>query len=200
MRITVPTDLSEITLGQLQALTKLEGSELNYIELQKQTIELLTGVERATIDLFKLTDLDRVYAQLLGLSKRSDTLTQFVTIEDVKYGFHPNLSEISTGEFADLDTLCKDFNDNLHLIMAILYRKVVLEKHGKYNVEPYDGEVEERARLFKKKLPANVVNGALVFFWTIGNDYLSGLLTSLTQEQQTRNSKTSVSDGVGIQS
>ena len=154
MRITVPTDLSEITLGQLQALTKLEGSELNYIELQKQTIELLTGVERATIDLFKLTDLD---------------------------------------------TLCKDFNDNLHLIMAVLYRKVVLEKHGKYNIEPYDGEVEERARLFKKKLPANVVNGALVFFWTIGSDYLSGLLTSLTEEQQTKSSRTSVNDGVGTQ-
>ena len=137
---------------------------------------------------------------MLGLSKRSDTLTQFVTIDDVKYGFHPNLSEISTGEFADLDTLCKDFNDNLHLIMAVLYRKVVLEKHGKYNIEPYDGEVEERARLFKKKLPANVVNGALVFFWTIGSDYLSGLLTSLTEEQQTKSSRTSVKDGVGIQS
>ena len=200
MKVTIPTDLSEITLGQLQALTKLEGSELNSIEMQKQTIELLTDVERSNIDLFKLTDLNDVYSKLLSLSKRSDNLTQFVTIEGVKYGFHPNLSEISTGEFADLDTLCQDFNENLHLIMAILYRKVTIERYGKYQIEPYDGEVEERARLFKKQLPANVVNGALVFFWTIGRDYLNDSLSSLVEEQQTKSNKTSVSDGVGIQS
>jgi hypothetical protein len=197
MKVIIPTDLSEITLGQLQALTKLEGSELNSIEMQKQTIELLTDVERATIDLFKLTDLNDVYGKLLSLSKRSDNLTQFVTIEGVKYGFHPNLSEISTGEFADLDTLCQDFNENLHLIMSILYRKVTIEKHGKYQIEPYDGDVEIRARLFKKQMPANVVNGALVFFWTIGSDYLSDSLSSLVEEQQTKSNKTSVSDGVG---
>ena len=200
MKVIIPTDLSEITLGQLQALTKLEGSELNSIEMQKQTIELLTDVERATIDLFKLTDLNDVYGKLLSLSKRSDNLTQFVTIEGVKYGFHPNLSEISTGEFADLDTLCQDFNENLHLIMSILYRKVTIEKHGKYQIEPYDGDVEIRARLFKKQMPANVVNGALVFFWTIGKDYLSDSLSSLVEEQQTKSNKTSVKGGVGIQS
>ena len=57
MKVTIPTDLSEITLGQLQALTKLEGSELNSIEMQKQTIELLTDVVRSNIDLFKLTEV-----------------------------------------------------------------------------------------------------------------------------------------------
>lgn len=200
MRLIVPTDLSEITLGQLQALTKLEEGEFSAIELQKRTIELLTKVDRPTIDLFKLADLESVYSKLLSLSKRSDKLHQFATIEGVKYGFHPNLSEISTGEFADLDTLCQDFNENLHIIMAILYRKVTIEKYGKYQIEAYDGEVEERARLFKKKLPANVVNGALVFFWTIGSDYLRGTLTSLTEGEQTRSSKTSASDGVGTKS
>jgi len=200
MKLTIPTDLSEITLGQLQKLTNLEGEDLNAIEMQKRSIELLTKVDRATIDLFKLSDLESVYSKLLSLSKKSDRLHQFVTIEGVKYGFHPNLSDISTGEFADLDTLCQDFNDNLHMIMAILYRKVTIEKYGKYQIESYDGEVEDRARLFKKKLPANVVNGALVFFWTIGSDYLTDTLNSLQEDQATKSSKTSVKNGVGIQS
>jgi len=126
MKLTIPTNLSEINLGQLQRLTNLENEELNAVEMQKKAIELLTSVDRATIDLFKLSDLESVYGKLLSLSRREDKLHRFVTIEGVKYGFHPNLSEISTGEFADLDTLCQDFNDNLHLIMAILYRKVTL--------------------------------------------------------------------------
>ena len=199
MKLNIPTDLSEITLGQLQSLTKLEASELNELELQKQTIELLTNADRSIIDQIKLNDLNDVYSKLLGLSKSSDKLHQLISINGVQYGFHPNLSEISTGEFADLDTLCQDFNDNLHLIMAILYRPVEKEAAGKYSIEAYDGDVDERARLFKKNMKANVVNSALVFFWTIGNDYLRDSLTSLQEEQATKSSKASVRSGVGIQ-
>lgn len=198
MKLTIPTNLSEITLGQLQSLTNLENEELNVVEMQKRAIELLTSVDRATIDLFKLSDLESVYNKLLSLSRREDKLHKFVTIEGIKYGFHPNLSEISTGEFADLDTLCEDFNDNLHLIMAILYRKVTIEKYGKYKIESYDGDVEARAELFRNKLPANVVNGAMVFFWTIGKDYLINTLNSLQVEQATKSNKTSVKSGDGI--
>lgn len=198
MKLTIPTDLSEINLGQLQRLTNLESEDLNAIEMQKRVIELLTSVDRATIDLFKLSDLESVYSKLLSLSRREDKLHRFVTIEGVKYGFHPNLSEISTGEFADLDTLCQDFNDNLHLIMAILYRKVTIEKYGKYQIEDYSGEVEDRAELFRSKLPANVVNGAMVFFWTIGSDYLNDTLNSLREDQATKSNKTSAKSGGGI--
>jgi len=199
MKLQIPTDLSEITLGQLQSLTKLEASELNELELQKRTLELLTDIDRATIDQIKLNDLNEVYGKLLGLTKMSEELNQFVTIDNVKYGFHPNLSEMSTGEFADLDTLCKDLNDNLHLIIAILYRPVVKEAHGKYSIEAYDGELEARGRVFKKKLKANVVNSALVFFWTIGKDYLNASLTSLAEGVEMSSNKTSVKSGVGIQ-
>ena len=199
MKLQIPTDLSEITLGQLQSLTKLEASELNELELQKRTLELLTDIDRATIDQIKLNDLNEVYGKLLGLTKMSEELHQFVTIDNVKYGFHPNLSEMSTGEFADLDTLCKDLNDNLHLIIAILYRPVAKEAHGKYSIEAYDGELEARGRVFKKKLKANVVNSALVFFWTIGKDYLNASLTSLVEGVEMSSNKTSVKSGVGIQ-
>ena len=199
MKLNIPTDLSEITLGQLQSLTKLEASELTELELQKQTIELLTNADRSVIDQIKLNDLNDVYGKLLGLSKLSEDLHQTVTINSVKYGFNPNISEISTGEFADLDTLCQDLNGNLHLIMAILYRPIDKESNGKYNIEPYDGNVEERGRLFKKNMKANVVNSAILFFWTIGSDYLSDLLTSSQEVMETKSSKTSVRSGVGIQ-
>ena len=200
MKLIIPTDLSDITLGQLQALTKLEATPLNDLERQKQTIELLTSIDRTTIDKVKLGDLNDVYGKLLSLSKASEGLHQFVTIDNVKYGFIPNLSDISTAEFGDLDTLCQDLNENLHLIMAILYRPVDKEANGKYSIEAYDADLEERSRLFKKKLKANVVNSAIIFFWSIGNDYLTDLLTSLQEDQETKSSNHSVKSGVGIQS
>ena len=200
MKLIIPTELSDITLGQLQSLTRLEATQLTDLERQKQTIELLANVDRATIDKIKLNDLNSLYEKLAGLSKSSDSLHLFVTIDNVKYGFIPNLSEISTGEFADLDTLCQELNDNLHLIMAILYRPVDKEANGKYSIEAYDADLEERGRIFKKKLKANVVNSAILFFWSIGNDYLTDLLTYLPEDQETKSSNHSEKSGVGIQS
>ncbi len=198
MKLTIPTELSEITLGQLQSISVIEGSDLEATERQKKIVSLLTGVDRNTIDLFRLSDLQHVYERLLYLSKQDNRLTKFVTIDGVKYGFHPNLSNISTGEFADLDSLCQDFNENLHLIMSVLYRPVILEKLGKYQIKPYEGEIEERGELFKNKMPANIVNGALVFFWTLGNDYLKNMQEYSEGEQEATSNSSSQNDGGGI--
>lgn len=199
MKLTIPTELSEITLGQLQSISVIEGSDLEATERQKKIVSLLTGVDRNTIDLFRLSDLQHVYEKLLYLSKQDNRLTKFVTIDGVKYGFHPNLSNISTGEFADLDSLCQDFNENLHLIMSVLYRPVILEKLGKYQIKPYEGEIEERGELFKNKMPANIVNGALVFFWTLGNDYLKNMQEYSEVEQEATSNNNFQNDGGGIQ-
>jgi len=200
MKLTIPTDLSEITLGQLQSISEIESAELENTERQKRIVELLTGVDRETIDLFRLSDLQHVYEKLLYLSKQDNKLTKFVTIDGTKYGFHPNLSDISTGEFADLDSFCQDFNKNLHFIMAVLYRPVQKEKAGKYQIEGYDGDIEGRAELFKNKLPANVVNGALVFFWNLGANFLKAMEQFSTEELQVKSNNNSLNGGGGIPS
>lgn len=122
---------------------------------------------------------------------------KFVDINNTKYGFHPNLSNITTGEFADLDTLCQDLNKNLDKVMAILYREVTIEKSNKYQVKPYDGDLDIRAKLFKEKMPANVVNGAIVFFWNLGRDYLNNSLISSKEDQETLKSNSSQKSGDG---
>jgi len=200
MKVTIPTDLSEITLGQLQALTKLEGSELNSIEMQKQTIELLTDVERSNIDLFKLTDLNDVYSKLLSLSKRSDNLTQIVTIEGVKYGFHPNLDEMTLGEFVDLDEHCKDGVDSIQQVLAILYRPITEEKGNNYNIEPYNESHIQNARLFEN-LSIDFANGVMVFFYHLGSELTQTILNYLqkeTEKMTTQQKQTLGLNGDGI--
>ena len=78
MKLTIPTDTSEITLGQLQRLTEIEEAELGNLEKQKQTIELLTGVDRGTLDRFRLSDLEGVYDKLLYLSKQDNRLIKYI--------------------------------------------------------------------------------------------------------------------------
>ena len=197
MKLTIPTDLSEISLGQLQGLNEIEELKLEPIELIKRSIEVLTKVDRNTLDRFKLSDLQMVYEKLLSLTREEEKLVKFVDIEGEKYGFHPNLSNISTGEFVDIDNLCQDLNKNLDMIMAILYRKVTVHKSGKYQIEAYGGDIEARAKLFKEKMPANVVNGAILFFWTLGKDYLVNLTTSSKAGVQMQSTSSLVKNGAG---
>jgi len=84
-------------------------------------------------------------------------------------------------------------------LCMVLYRSVTIDKAGKYDIEPYKG-TEARAELFKNKLPANVVNGAMVFFWTLGKDYLTDILRSSSEGKVQKSNKDSVKSGDGTQS
>ena len=48
-------------------------------------------------------------------------------MEPLTYGFIPNLSEITMGEYIDIEGHCKEAHNNLHKIMSILYRPIVKE-------------------------------------------------------------------------
>lgn len=81
-----------------------------------------------------------------------------------------NMNEMTFGEYVDIDNfLAKSEaykNANMNEFMAILYREKnpIDGKAQKYNAS----DVGRRAELFKD-LPVKYVNGALVFFYALGN-------------------------------
>ena len=83
-----------------------------------------------------------------------------------KYGFVPNLSGITTGEYIDLESYCKKPIENLHVIMSILYRKVTFERSERYTIESYNPE-EFKEELFKD-CPMDIALSSLGFFLTLG--------------------------------
>ena len=199
MRVTIPQDLNEITLKQMIQLADIEKLELDEVQKAKQVIKLLVDkVDDTNIDNIKMVDLLEMYTKLCSMTNSETALIKLVSIEGVKYGFNPDLENISTGEFMDIDTMCKDLDKNLHKVMAILYRKVITEGEGKYLIEPYDANIEDRAKLFLNKMPASVAQSSLVFFYRLGKDYLRGTMESLQVEQKVSKLQTSEKDGDGI--
>lgn len=80
-----------------------------------------------------------------------------------EYGFCPNLSAITTGEYIDLEAYCKDDPiKNLHVIMSILYRKVTFKRGERYAIEEYNPE-EFKEELFKD-CPMDIALSSLGFF------------------------------------
>ena len=101
-------------------------------------------------------------------------LNLIITIDNIDYGFHPNLHELKLKEFVDLDNKLADGWSAMDSVMAILYRPITEQKGDKYKIEEYDfRSAKKRAEIFRDNLSVNTVNGAASFFLTIATDYIS---------------------------
>jgi hypothetical protein len=91
-------------------------------------------------------------------------LKQF-ELGETKYGFIPNLDDMSYGEYIDLVTYSKNTWANMAAIMTILYRPIT-ETHwsGKYSIQKYTGTNEDMVDVFQDKLTMDIVFGAHSFF------------------------------------
>lgn len=116
----------------------------------------------------------------LTLLQEETTFVQRFKYDGVEYGFIPNLNDISTGEYLDLDNLLKSPNQNLHRIMAVLYRPVKNTKGKLYNIEEYQGSLKYADVM--KNVDHEIIKGALFFFTQLGMELLENTNTFLNQQ------------------
>jgi hypothetical protein len=128
-----------------------------------------------------LSDVATIFERLSKLQVKGK-LKKVFEIDEVEYGFLPDLDEITLGEWADTEQYIKDgLEKNIHKIMSILFRPVTNKEGKMYSVQAYkDGR--ERAEKFRKKMNAEQVQQSLVFFWTFGKE-LSKILPLFLMEK-----------------
>jgi hypothetical protein len=114
-----------------------------------------------------------------------DELHNIFTHNGVEYGLENDWTKLAWGGWVDLEVFASDkIEDNIHYLMAVLYRPVIDKKKGKYTIKPYKADdIEDRANEFLT-LPVNYWFGASVFFFIIGNLYISSLESSLTMKNK----------------
>jgi len=132
----------------------------------KETIGALSNIPKKLIEQLELKDVAIIMEAVSELQIKEDSpLKRIIEIEGKRYGFHPDLSSITLGEWADLETFIKtDMEKQLPEVMAILYRPIVEEKNEVYTIEAYDGNIAIRAEEMKK-MSSQQVQSALVFFY-----------------------------------
>ena len=92
-----------------------------------------------------------------------------VKIDGVEFGFAPNLDKITAKEFTDISLYPLENIETYHNLMAILFRPIVnKDAFGNYDIETYNGT--EKYADTMKKMPMNIVNGALVFFYNLAKE------------------------------
>tara|TARA_R100000700_G_scaffold9249_1_gene13491 strand:- start:17205 stop:17807 length:603 start_codon:yes stop_codon:yes gene_type:complete len=172
---------SEVTLDDWIKLIAAEEKITSESALEQ--IKLLSDIPEKLI---KALSIENIALILKHINRVKDTaenkLSKIIKIEGKEYGFHPDLSEITLGEYADIETFIKNGIDkHLPEMMAILYRPIVEKKNDVYTIEAYDGKISIRSEIMKK-MTAEQVQGAMVFFWTFVKVFLKILPSSLKEQ------------------
>ena len=164
----------DVTIEKYARLVKYQ--ELSGSQLSLHTIGLFTDIPKKLIKQIDVVSLGRVLEVINKLQvEDKQVYTHTFEHEGIEYGIIPDLSAITLGEYADLETfLGNNIIDNLCDIASVLFRPVTDRYEGGYSVEAYDLQSAKiRAKAFKT-LSVSQVQSALVFFWS----FASGLLAA----------------------
>ena len=169
---------NDVTLEKWQQLVL--GKRKSKTQEAKETIKALSDLPVKLIEEMALSDVATIFERLSKLQIEGK-LKKVFEIDEVEYGFLPNLDEITLGEWADIEHNIKDgLEKNIHKIMSVLFRPITSKEGKLYSIEAYkDGK--QIAEKFRKKMNAVQVQQSLVFFWHFGKELLKILPSCLME-------------------
>ena len=155
---------SDVTLETWLKLIDFETGTKT--EEATETIAALSDIPKKLIKELALSDVVAIMNQVGKYQEEQDTsLKRLISVNGMEYGFHPNLDDITLGEYADIETYIKaGIEKHLTELMAILYRPIKEKKNDIYIIEAYDGDIRMRAEEMKL-MSSEQVQSALVFFY-----------------------------------
>ena len=176
--INVPTELNEITLKQYQKFLKVQDSKQNNTFLQTKMIEIFCNVKTQDALNIKLSDADRIASLISKMFEQKPDLVKSFWLNNVEYGFVPDLDEITLGEYIDLDTYMSEW-ENIQIAMNVLYRPIKQKLGEKYLIEEYDPDTKDKLI----NMPMDAVFGSIIFFYRLGIELSQTMMNYLENEE-----------------
>jgi len=180
VKITVPTSLKDITLQQYKRYLKIQEKVTDDRFLNAKMIEIFCGVELKDVMHLRLKDSEEIISIITALFDNKPSLVERFKLNGVEYGFHPQLDELTLGEYIDLDTFIGDW-ENMEKAMNVLYRPVLVKVKNKYSIEEYIVGTEKNVI----DMPMDAVMSSIFFLWNLGLD-LSKNMTSYLEVEETK--------------
>ena len=159
LSITIPTSLKDITLKQYKHFLKVQEENNGDKFFDAKMIEIFCKVPLKEVILLKLSDSQEIIKILSDMFDQKPALVHKFKLNGVQYGFHPQLDDLTLGEYIDLDTFIGDW-DNMEKAMNVLYRPIVAKLKDKYTIKEY--EVETDVDLLD--MPMDAVMSSIFFF------------------------------------
>lgn len=176
VKVNIPESLDEITLGQYQKWLSIEGDEeFRTLKL----IEIMCGITLKEVSMLKVTAISEISSHLAAIISDSPSFKNRVKLNGKEYGFIPSLDDISLGEYTDIEDNMGEWQ-NMHKVMAVMYRPITNKFGQLYNIEDYEGTAKYSDTM--KSLPLSVVFGAVNFIYRLGTELCKDILVSIQKE------------------
>ena len=170
IKIEVPKDWSAITLRQYLQLQKdLETYKDEPAAVTAVMFHHLCGINAEITQKIDIKTYTAIREDLNNFMNQTESkLQQIIDIDGVKYGFEPNLSQMSYGAYVDLSKYDEiTINDKWAEIMCILYRPIVKKIGDLYDIQEYKGFIDSEIFM---DVPMNIHFGALHFLFFLLRD------------------------------
>ena len=181
VKINVPNHLSEIKLYQYQKFLKIQKENTDEHFIAAKMIEIFCHVESKEVFRMKAKDIAKITNIIADVFQNKPKLKQRIKLNNIDYGFIPNLDDMSLGEYIDLDTYISNW-DEMEKAMAVLYRPITQSYKDRYNIQEYTAKNSEKY----KDITLDVVFGSIIFFYHLGID-LSRVMANYLEVNQKMN-------------
>lgn len=190
LTLTIPTDWNGISLKTYLALqkelTNYGDDEEAMVAVMLQT---LCGLDAKYLSGIGVNDYHMLRSELgTFINKVDHELIPIVEWNGVKWGFEPNLSQMTYGAYLDIskyDTLAID--DNWVKIMNILYRPITEQKGELYTIQPYTAGTDNTKLISEWGMDIHF--GALFFFLHLSTDLVTSIPNFLKELDNHPNTK-----------
>jgi hypothetical protein len=195
INVEIPNSLSDITLRQYKHYLKIQKNVEDEKFLGAKIIEIFCDIELKDVMRLKFNDAELIANSLAEMFEQKPKLVRHFKLGKTKYGFQPQLDDLTLGEYIDLDTYIGDW-DNMEKAMNVLYRPVELNIKDKYTIKKYD--VTNYDTMLD--MPMDAVISSIFFFWNLGLELSKTITNYLDKEQNEALTQYLISqpNGVGI--
>ena len=199
LKIYVPQSLEDITLREYKKYEKIiqanKDDENSERFLNLKMLEIFCNISFEQAAGMQLVDYERILMTLYSILQEQPKLVKTFKIGSREFGFHPNLEEMTFGEFIDLDTYISDMQQ-MEKAMAVLYRPIINKHKDTYKIQEYLGDTLHDTML---DTPMAAVVSSILFFYDLGKDLSIAMMKSLPKEEiQLLQEQASVRGGDGI--
>jgi hypothetical protein len=198
-KVIVPTELADITLKDYQRFMGANPTDETFNQL---ALSIFCGIDAEEYPLFPKAQLEEIEALVQFTLNEKPALKRIIKIGDVEYGFHPNLEDLTTGEFIDAQEYLKDSIKNATKWLGVLYRPITQKAAGRYEIEAYNPAKHDGAAF--EEITMDIVEGCRLFFTRLQLSLQIGTLLSLSPNPATKELRTSkassLKNGDGLQS
>jgi hypothetical protein len=185
IKLTIPENWSDVTLGQYIEFLETDFSSMKHLEKLINTISLLCDTDTEEVSKLSFEQMNYIIEELSWISNPTKKeYKHIITIDGVKYGSIPNFNQIKVGEWIDLENHMVNFNKNLNKILSVIYRPIIkYNNDNDYIIEDYNSiTAEKRADLFLQKFNTEDAIASGIFFWNFVEVYLANTSDYLTTQ------------------